>query len=165
MERKRKTEIKKTTVVKKTQISKKPIEKKEEKIKKTDKEKYIEAVGRRKTAIARVRLYLNQKGIIVNNKDYSKYFPTKFLQEVVLAPLRETDLLDKVKISAILRGSGISAQAVALRHGISRALSLLDENYHKRLKALGFLTRDSRVRERKKPGLKRARRAPQWSKR
>jgi small subunit ribosomal protein S9 len=165
MERKRKTETKKASLSKKTQISKKPIEKKEEKIEGTDKEKYIETIGRRKTAIARVRLYLNQKGIVVNNKDYSKYFPTKFLQEVVLSPLKKLDLLNKVKITALLKGGGISAQAVALRHGISRALSLLDENYHKRLKALGYLTRDPRMKERKKPGLKRARRAPQWSKR
>ncbi|MGC9031215.1 MAG: 30S ribosomal protein S9 [Minisyncoccia bacterium] len=125
----------------------------------------MEAIGRRKTAIARVRLFKGKGEILVNDKKFTEYFPVKFYQEIVLSPLKLLKLFDKVKISAILKGGGISAQAEALRLGISRALVKLNQEYRKRLKSFGFLTRDPRVKERKKPGLKRARKAPQWSKR
>lgn len=135
-------------------------------IKKVKMEDYLSTIGRRKTAVARVRL-LSQgnKEFNVNNKPYKKYFPTMELQYVVLAPLELMGCLDKFGVSAVVRGGGPQAQAEALRHGISRALVLHNATFKKRLKKMGYLTRDPRMRERKKFGLKRARRAPQWQKR
>jgi len=131
-----------------------------------DKSRYIEAVGRRKTATARVRLYTQgKKGIIVNEKLYSDYFPMKELQKVIEEPLESLKCLDKFAVTAKVSGGGPSGQAEAVRHGISRALVVLNPYFKKRLKKTDLLTRDSRMRERKKPGLKRARKAPQWSKR
>lgn len=139
-------------------------------VRKTEKKKktikYYEAVGRRKTAVARVRLYpKGEKGITINNRSLREYFPLFEDQKKVRDPLLLTDSLDEVGITAVIKGGGVTAQAEALRHGISRALVLYNPNFRKKLRDAGFLTRDPRMRERKKFGLKRARRAPQWQKR
>lgn len=129
-------------------------------------DKYFEGTGRRKTAIARVRLYTKgDKGMEVNGMDFTKYFPTKFLQSTALSSLDKMKSLDRFKVTATVKGGGINSQAEAVRHGISRALVVFNPDYRKRLRKAGFLTRDPRMKERKKFGLKRARRAPQWSKR
>lgn len=128
--------------------------------------RYFEAVGRRKTAVARVRLFTKGgKEFLVNDKPYQVYFPTLALQQAALASLEKMKCLDKFRISAKVKGGGLNAQAEAVRHGIARALILFNPDFRKRLKKVGFLTRDPRMRERKKFGLKRARRAPQWKKR
>jgi len=131
-----------------------------------DKSRYISAVGRRKTATARVRLFTQgKKGITVNDKPYTDYFPMKELQRVIEEPLESLKCQDKFAVTAKVSGGGPNGQAGAVRHGIARALVELNPYFKKRLKKTGLLTRDPRMRERKKPGLKRARRAPQWSKR
>lgn len=131
-----------------------------------DKSKFIETVGRRKTASARIRLFTQGKrGIIVNGKPYTEFFTVTELQKTVEDPMEKLKCLDKFGVTVIVHGGGRSGQAEAIRHGIARALVKLNPYFKKRLKKFGFLTRDSRMRERKKPGLKRARRAPQWSKR
>ena len=130
------------------------------------KKKYLEAVGRRKNATARVRLYTqNKKGVTINDKPYQDYFKTEVLQKTIIAPLEKLKCLDKFGFEIKVNGGGLSGQAGAIRHAISRVLVLLNPYFKKRLKKSGYLTRDSRMRERKKPGLNRARRAPQWSKR
>ncbi len=127
---------------------------------------YISALGRRKTAIARVRLTKVGKGTITINKgSFEKYFPTFELSNIVKSPLAIVGLETAVDVSAFVQGGGNHAQAEAVRLGIARALIELNPTYRKTLKKLGYLTRDPRAKERKKPGLKRARRAPQWSKR
>jgi small subunit ribosomal protein S9 len=129
-------------------------------------DKYFEGTGRRKTATARVRLYTKgDKGMEVNNMDFKKYFPTKVLQSTALASLDKMKSLDRFKVTAMVKGGGVNAQAEAVRHGIARALVVFNPDYRKRLRKAGFLTRDPRMKERKKFGLRRARRAPQWSKR
>ncbi len=159
--------IKKTTkkISKKAAPSKaKP--KKTVKKKKQASVKYFEAMGRRKTARARVRLFTQgQKEIKVNEKPYKTYFPFSELQRIVESPLESIKCLEKFGVSIHLKGGGFHAQAEAARHGVSKALCLLNPYFKKKLRKEGFLTRDSRMRERKKFGLKRARRAPQWSKR
>ena len=130
------------------------------------KEKFHEAIGRRKTATARVRIWpnLKNKEIMVNDKNFSEYFKEKSLQETMIQPFEKSgSALPKTSIKVF--GGGLRAQAQAIRHGISRALVLSHPEFKSVLKTLGFLTRDSRMKERKKPGLKGARRAPQWSKR
>lgn len=128
--------------------------------------KYIESIGRRKTARARVRLFSNGDGsILINEKDYKKYFPTKDLQQIADSALKKMKIDDKFKVLVKVEGGGMHAQSEAVRHGISRALVEYNEDFKKRLRKAGYLTRDPRMRERKKFGLKRARRAPQWSKR
>jgi len=127
---------------------------------------YLCAVGRRKEAIATVRLYKNGKGgITVNKKLYSEYFPTSELEQIVSSPLKSVGQADKVDIEAKVRGGGMRGQAEAVRLGIARVLVQLNINFKKNLRKAGFLTRDPRVKERKKYGLRRARRAPQWQKR
>jgi len=127
---------------------------------------YLYSVGRRKTACAQVRLLKRGKGeITVNGQDFKIYFPTLDVQERVLSPLKIVGQMDRLAATVIVKGSGKIAQAEAIRHGLSRALLLLNPNFKKPLKKAGFLTRDPRVKERKKPGLKRARKAPQWQKR
>jgi len=133
--------------------------------KKEKKLEYLYAVGRRKTAVSQVRVYKNGKGkIIINDKPLDEYFPQIF-HPIIWAPLTAVGQADKVDISVKIKGGGIHSQAEAVRHGISRALVLLNQNFRKPLKKAGYLKRDARRKERKKPGLKRARRAPQWSKR
>ena len=128
--------------------------------------RYFEAVGRRKTAIARVRLFTKgEKEILVNEKPYKEYFPELELQQIVTASLEKMKVLDKFRVIVKVKGGGFHSQAEAIRHGIARALLLFNPDFRKRLKKAGYLTRDARMRERKKFGLKRARRAPQWSKR
>ena len=128
------------------------------------KSKYFEAVGRRKTAIARVRL-TKGTGTKVNDKDYKEYFTVRRHQAAVTAPLEAVSLMNDMSVSVKVKGGGPNAQAEAVRHGISRALVLVNNTFKKRLSRLGFMTRDSRMVERKKYGLKKARRAPQWAKR
>lgn len=128
-------------------------------------ERYFEAVGRRKTSVARVRLYPKKAGLTVNGKDFKQYFKMPRSQEVVMAPLDMLKAPEKFGISAKVFGGGLTGQAEAVRHGISRALVEFNDLNKKRLRAAGFLTRDSRMVERKKYGLKKARRAPQWAKR
>ncbi|MFH1111634.1 MAG: 30S ribosomal protein S9 [Patescibacteria group bacterium] len=127
---------------------------------------YIFTVGRRKEAVARVRLFINGKGeMVVNGKPLNQYFPNFEHQFTILQPLKISGLADKVNFQVKVLGGGKVGQADAVRHGLSRALVLADEKLRKTLKPHGFLTRDARVKERKKPGLKKARRAPQWQKR
>ncbi|MBU1132587.1 30S ribosomal protein S9 [Patescibacteria group bacterium] len=127
---------------------------------------YLYAVGRRKTSVARVKVMKKGTGAMtVNEKDFKKVFPTLELQRKILIALKIVGQNDKLDVVAKIDGGGVSSQADALRHGISRALILLNPNFKKPLKKAGFLTRDSRKKERKKPGLKRARKAPQWAKR
>ncbi len=127
---------------------------------------FIPAVGRRKTAVARVRLIKNGKGMItVNGKKMEDYFSTFDLREQVASPLKAVGQKTAVDVSAKVVGGGILGQAQAIRQGISRALVELNPTFRTALKKLGFLTRDSRKRERKKFGHKSARRSPQWSKR
>ncbi len=131
----------------------------------TDKnKKYIEAVGRRKTATSRVRIFEGDKGFIINDKPLHDYFKIERLKETVLAPLKLLKI-ENIFVSAKVKGSGIVAQAEAIRHGLSRALVKYNQDFRKTLKTVGFLTRDPRMVERKKYGLKKARRAPQWQKR
>ncbi len=136
-----------------------------EQTKKSKQVGYFVAVGRRKEAVARVRLNSGTGEIIINNIPFNQYFPIFEHQFIVRQPLQASGLESGVKVSVKVAGGGKSGQAEAVRHGIARALILMDPSLRKILKPLGFLTRDARVKERKKPGLKRARRAPQWQKR
>lgn len=130
------------------------------------KDKYIYAKGARKTSVAQVRLYQGGKGeITVNGKKSIEYFPTEVEQTVILSPLKLTGHDKDVDLDIKTCGGGMNSQAEACRHGIARVLEILDKELRPALKAAGFMTRDPRVKERKKPGLRRARRAPQWSKR
>lgn len=129
------------------------------------KEDTTRAVGRRKTASARVRLQPGSGNIVVNGKPYQEYFPYFEWQTIIVAPLKAIGKEKTFDVSVKINGGGQKGQAVAVQHGISRALLVWDEELKKTLKTQGYLTRDARVKERKKPGLKRARRAPQWSKR
>lgn len=139
---------------------------KTQKEKKEESNRYIEATGRRKTSIARVRLFTAGKsGIAVNGKDFQSYFPAFGLRKIAEAPIKEAKLSSKIHIEAKITGGGISSQAGALSHGISRALIKFQPELRKILKKAGFLRRDSRMKERRKFGLKKARKAPQWSKR
>lgn len=127
---------------------------------------YYGAVGRRKTSNAHVRFFPNQPGeVTINGISAQKYFPYFEWLDAALAPLRESSLLESSTVTVIVKGGGKRSQAEAVRHGIARALVSYEEGFKKALRAAGYLTRDSRMKERKKPGLKRARRAPQWSKR
>lgn len=129
-------------------------------------EKYYEAVGRRKTAVARIRLYTRgEKQFLINGKPYQQYFLNPETQEIAAASLNKMKCLDKFRVSAKVKGGGFMAQAEAIRHGTARVLVDFNPNFRKRLRKAGYLTRDPRMRERKKFGLKRARRAPQWAKR
>ena len=140
------------------------VEKDKKKFKKTN--QYFEATGRRKMAVARVRILTQgEKAILINGKKYQDYFPTLENQQIVVSPLEKMNILDSLAISVKVKGGGFVSQAEAIRHGISRALLVLNSGFRKKLKKAGFLTRDSRTRERKKFGLKRARRSPQWRKR
>ncbi len=121
--------------------------------------------GRRKSSVARVYLTAGTGKITINKKDIEEYFGLETLKTIVRQPLVATENLDKFDINITVHGGGTTGQAGAIRHGISRALLEVDEEYRAALKKEGFLTRDSRMKERKKYGLKAARRAPQFSKR
>ncbi len=133
---------------------------------KNEETKYYEAMGRRKTSVARVRMWTRgEKEFIVNDKPYTSYFPTPETQQMADAALRKMKCQDKFRVVVKVGGGGLHGQAQAIRHGISRALVFFNPDFKKRLRRSGYLTRDPRMRERKKFGLKRARRAPQWAKR
>jgi len=127
--------------------------------------RYIFATGRRKTAIANVRLFEGKGDSLVNKKPLTGYFGYTFFQEEIKQPFETTGLLHDYHFVAHINGGGMHSQAQALRHGISIALGKVSEEVRKVLKKNGLLTRDDRKKERKKPGLKRARRSPQWAKR
>jgi len=145
---------------------------------KAKKGEYIEAVGRRKTSVARVRIYPVSKAasetadmnsvlenITVNDRPAKTYFPLKNQHRIITSPFEKSDTLGRFSVTVQASGGGVSAQAFALRHGIARALVSFDAEFRKKLKNFGYLTRDPRMVERKKYGLKKARKAPQWSKR
>lgn len=127
--------------------------------------KYIHAIGRRKTATAQVRLFEGAGTSTVNGKDIAAYITRQDLFDVAFASVKLCSLKDKVFFEVKVEGSGISAQVQAISHGLSRALASKDESFKKTLKAAGLLTRDARKVERKKPGKKKARKSPSWSKR
>lgn len=159
-----KAKAKKTVARKKVVLKKNAdVEAKKEAKKKME---YLYSVGKRKTSIAQVRVYKKGSGKInINKKDYTKYFPTFEYQEIVVAPLKIIGQLEKLDVSVKVMGGGVVGQAEAARNGIAKALIQLNPNFRKPLKKAGYLKRDARKKERKKPGLKRARRAPQWKKR
>ena len=127
---------------------------------------YVYGTGRRKSSVARVHLIPGGSGkITINGRDIDDYFGLETLKLIVRQPLNTVAVTDKVDIDCTVSGGGVSGQAGAIRHGIARALLQLDESYRPLLKAAGLLTRDPRMKERKKYGLKAARRAPQFSKR
>lgn len=154
----------KTITVKKPKITVK--KQKEEASKKPV--KYLEAVGRRKTSVARVRLFNSSdenSKIEINEKDAEKYFFTPELFKIATASLRKMKLSNKFHITAKIKGGGIHSQAEAFRHAVARALTEFNPDFRKRLKRSSYLKRDPRAKERRKFGLKKARKAPQWSKR
>jgi len=127
--------------------------------------RYIFATGRRKTAVANVRLFTGKGDSTVNRKPFETYFFSPISREFALKPLTVTGLVSEHFFFATINGGGIIAQAQALQHGIAQALASMSPEMHRQLKKNSFLTRDDRKKERKKPGLKRARRSPQWAKR
>ena len=126
---------------------------------------YFYGTGRRKKSVARVRLYPGTGVVTINGRDISDYFGLETMKLIVNQPFGVTDTVGKFDIVANVKGGGFSGQAGAIRHGVARALLSADETYKPLLKKAGFLTRDPRMKERKKYGLKGARRAPQFSKR
>ena len=126
---------------------------------------YFYGTGRRKKSVARVRVYAGTGKITINDRDIDDYFGLETLKLIVRQPLALTGTADKFDIVCKVSGGGVTGQAGAIRHGLSRALLQYDENLRPELKKAGFLTRDPRMKERKKYGLKGARRAPQFSKR
>ena len=130
------------------------------------KKPYLYGTGRRKSSVARVRLYPNGTGEIkINGRDIEEYFGLDTMKLIVRQPFTTTDSLGKFDVEATVSGGGFTGQAGAIRHGLSRALVKANEEYKPLLKKAGLLTRDPRMKERKKYGLKAARRAPQFSKR
>jgi len=127
--------------------------------------KYHTGTGRRKTSIARVRLYPGTGGIVVNEKPVEQYFSRDVDLTTVYAPLRATNTVEQFQVSVKVSGGGVTGQAGAVSHGIARALQAFNPELRQTLRQGGFLTRDARAKERKKPGLKRARKAPQYTKR
>ncbi|MFC2001394.1 30S ribosomal protein S9 [Chloroflexota bacterium] len=130
-----------------------------------EKQTYFNGTGRRKTAVAQVRLFSGNGAIIVNGKPYEELFPSLEHQRVISQPLLVAESADKYNVVAKVAGGGVSGQSGAISHGISRALVKANESLKPVLRQNGLLTRDSRVKERKKPGLRRARKAPQYTKR
>ncbi len=130
------------------------------------KKPYHYGTGRRKSSVARVHLFPNGTGAItINGRDIDDYFGLETLKLIVRQPLATTDTMGKVDIEATVQGGGVTGQAGAIRHGVARALLQMNAEFRPALKSAGFLTRDPRMKERKKYGLKAARRAPQFSKR
>jgi len=134
-------------------------------VKKEAKKKYIEAIGRRKEAVARVRLIKDKPGFVINEKTMEEYFSLQGSHKKILDPFKVTNLENSFFVSVKTNGGGITGQVEAIRLGISRCLVKIDEKLKPALKKAGFLTRDARIVERKKYGLKKARKAAQWSKR
>ena len=130
-----------------------------------DSKPYFYGTGRRKSSVARVRVYAGTGSITINGRDIDEYFGLETLKMAAKAPLVVTGLEDKFDVHVNVCGGGFTGQAGAIRHGVSRALLQADEDLRPALKQAGFLTRDPRMKERKKYGLKAARRAPQFSKR
>ena len=131
-----------------------------------DTQKYFYAAGRRKTSVAQVRLYPGGKGeVMINQRKLEEYFPLAEMRRIVVSPLSTVEQRKHFDLTVVVSGGGIRGQAEAVRHGVARALLEFDENLRLPLKKEGYLTRDPRAKERKKYGLKRARRAPQFSKR
>ena len=126
---------------------------------------YYYGTGRRKTAVARVRLYPGTGTIVINGKPFAEVFSRPTYQSVVRQPLLLTETLDKFNVQVKINGGGSTGWAGAIAHGIARALVAADEQYKPTLRKAGLLTRDARIKERKKYGLKRARKAPQYTKR
>lgn len=129
------------------------------------KTRYWEGVGRRKTAVARVKIFPLPGDYQINGKPPAQFFAMPRLVEIAVSPLKDLGMDGKLMVKAKVVGGGVKSQAEAVRHGLARALVLYNSELKKRLRALGYLTRDPRMVERKKYGLKKARRAPQWSKR
>lgn len=142
-----------------------PRAKKTEEKPKVEKMRYVEGLGGRKTAHARVRLYAKHGDVIVNDRPLAVYFRLPKLQQTAIAALKLLGLEETISATVHVKGGGISAQADAVRHGIAQALVRMNEEYKKKLRGVGYLTRDAREVERKKPGLKKARKSPQWAKR
>lgn len=133
---------------------------------KVKEERYMESVGRRKTAIARARLMPAERtAVLINDKDANAYFPTEILRVTALEPFLKVTLPGQFAVTIKVAGGGIAGQATAVRHAISRALNDYDRNLRGLLKKEGFLKRDARAKERRKPGLVKARKRKQWSKR
>ena len=130
-----------------------------------DTKPYFYGTGRRKSSVARVRILPGTGAITINGRDIDDYFGLETLKLIVRQPLEATETLGKFDLIVKVGGGGVSGQAGAIRHGLSRALLQVSDEYRPILKAAGFLTRDPRMKERKKDGLKAARRAPQFSKR
>ena len=130
-----------------------------------DKTPYFYGTGRRKSSVARVRLYQGTGKVTINDRPIDDYFGLETLKLIVRQPLTLTDTAEKFDVVCRVSGGGVTGQAGAIRHGVARALLLANEEYRPALKAAGLLTRDPRMKERKKYGLKAARRAPQFSKR
>ena len=128
-------------------------------------EHYYYGLGRRKTAVARVRLYPGNGTVIVNGKPLEDVITRASSRQDLLRPFAVTDTVNKFNVQVLVRGGGVEGWASAIRFGIARALLAADESYRRTLRQFGLLTRDARVKERKKPGLKRARKAPQYTKR
>lgn len=159
---------KETKVVKEARVGKESAVAKENLELKVDlrHERYWEAVGRRKTAVARVRLFTRgDKGIWINGKPLGLYFLTEDMRRIAEDALRKMKAQERFRVTVKANGGGLHAQAEAVRHGTARALTKFNPDFRKRLKRAGFLIRDPRMVERKKFGLKKARRAPQWAKR
>jgi len=131
----------------------------------TTDQRYFYGLGRRKSAIARVRLYPGNGTVVINGRPFEDVLPRESLRDEVMQPLVATDSAKSFNIQAKVQGGGVSGWAGAIRHGVARALVAADETNKRPLRAQGLLTRDPRVKERKKPGLKRARKAPQYTKR
>lgn len=133
--------------------------------------RYYEGIGRRKRASARVRVYLRDEGteddpiFKVNDKDVKEYFPRFGDYQILSGPLTDTEMMGKMDVTVYVQGGGITGQTGAVRLGLARALEKYDESLRSVLRAEGHLTRDARIKERKKPGLKRARKAPTYTKR
>lgn len=179
--------IKTKAPAKKTSVKKPKIKKTENKVvavsveiepiqdAKVTAEKYFEAVGRRKSAVARVRLYTKKSSdqeppegkalILIDGKPYFEYFNETEMQNTIDAPFKKLKSIGRFKATVQVSGGGMNGQAGAIRHGLSRALVLFDENFSKKFRKAGYLTRDSREKERRKYGLKKARKAPRWAKR
>lgn len=126
---------------------------------------YYEGIGRRKTSTARVRVMSGSGNFVVNSKSLAEYFTRMGDVDIILEPLRVTGFEGKLDVSVHVKGGGVSGQTGAVRHGLARALILMEPELREKMRPGGFLSRDSRMKERKKPGLKRARKAPTYTKR